>query len=234
MFHRQKKKIFLHAFVYIPKLFFLNSFTCWASGFSCLHVFLHSSSSNLNINTILLKTHQEIYICPFSPSSNLLAELNGIMTSAPVMDTQERHSEEKYLFRQSLVRFIYTGSYLIAMTYSTAHLYIHLLHKEPWFNEAAFKHINHKWSVFWSWHLARNISGDSSQSFLFVPQDASAAIFGSLVAFREVLLQFFHQAAQQFRWRVTPVHSSGAFSLLIKDVRQRKLSFNGGEEQSIL
>ena len=65
------------------------------------------------------------------------------------------------------------------------------------------------------------------RSFSF-PQDASAAIFGSLVAFRGVLLQSFHQTAQQFRWRVTPVHSSGVFSLLIKDVKQRKLSFYGG------
>jgi len=49
-----------------------------------------------------------------------------------------------------------------------------------------------------------------------------------LVAIREVLLQSFHQPAQQFRWRVTPVHFSDAFSLLIKDVKQRKLSFYGG------
>jgi hypothetical protein len=48
-----------------------------------------------------------------------------------------------------------------------------------------------------------------------------------LVTFR-VLLQSSHQPAQQFRWKVTPVRFSDAFSLLIKDERQRKLSFYGG------
>ena len=80
---------------------------------------------------IFFKTHQEIYIFPFSRGSNLLAELTGIMPNAPVMDMQERHSKVTYLFRQSLVRFLSTGSYLIAMIYNTVHMYIHLLRKEP-------------------------------------------------------------------------------------------------------
>jgi len=65
----------------------------------------NSAFKGLNINKIYLKTHQEIYICPLNRGSNLLAELTGIMSKAPVMDKQERHSKVKYLFRQSLLRF---------------------------------------------------------------------------------------------------------------------------------
>ena len=78
-----------------------------------------------------LQKHQEICICRFSRSNNLLPELPGIMSSAPMMERQERHSKVKYLFRQSLVRFLHTGSYLIKTICNTAHMYIRLLHKEP-------------------------------------------------------------------------------------------------------
>jgi hypothetical protein len=128
-----KKQLFACLCLRIPNLAFLVHLCAlfWASGLSCLHIFVRSSSSALNINLIFLKKHQEIYICHYSCINNLLAELTGIMSSSPVIDTQVRHSKVKYSFRQSLVRFLSTGSFLIAMIYNRAHMYIRLLHKEP-------------------------------------------------------------------------------------------------------
>jgi hypothetical protein len=67
-------------------------------GFSCLPVRIRSNSSILNVNMNFLKTEQKIYICLFIRISNLTEELTVIMSSAPVMNTQEHHSKDIYLF----------------------------------------------------------------------------------------------------------------------------------------